>query len=118
MKDWLILGLKHELEELDIEKINELNELLGSLGIHFDLRESIGCSIFGITYDREQIISKLNRGAGAKPIYMDHSVLVDEIKRRTENESTEDIAKSLGISRSTLFRKLKHAKESGYNYII
>lgn len=117
MVNWVILGLTHTPDEANNERLEELNQLLNSLGVKFETKESDNFPLLAITYDPEKIRKKLSRGAGAKPKFMDRTVLVDDIKHRMENETADEIAKSLGVSRSTLFRKLKHAEEAGFDYI-
>ena len=44
-------------------------------------------------------------------------IKVEELCKRMEKESAWKIAEDLGISRETLYRKLKYAKEHGCEYL-
>ena len=99
-------------------KMDELNEIMNRFGISLKTYQSeSGYDYLTIKYDTEQAEEKISRGAGAKPKFMDRTVPIDEINQRMANESAEEVAKSLGISRSTLFRKIRYAKEAGFDYI-
>ena len=118
MKDWIILALNSEPSEFDADRFQILNELVGGLGIKFDVVEKQNTHLLKISYDRDVVKKKVKRNAGAKRKYISRSVPVAEIRSRMETETAEQIAKSLGISRPTLFRKLKYAEEWGYDYIM
>ena len=75
---------------------NDLGEILQGIGI-FD-------------YDISDIREKLGRGAGAKPKNLNDITAQDVRDRMASGETAEQIAKSLGITRSTLFRRLKKAE--------
>ena len=118
MKDWITLALAIKPQESDNEGLQTLNDLLGDLGVHFVVKEWDGATLLTIDYDPDVLNRKLKRNAGAKRKYISRSVPVAEIRSRMETETAEQIAKSLGISRPTLFRKLKYAEEWGYDYIM
>ena len=61
-------------------------------------------------YDISDIREKLGRGAGAKPKNLNDITAQDVRDRMASGETAEQIAKSLGITRSTLFRRLKKAE--------
>jgi transcriptional regulator of acetoin/glycerol metabolism len=56
---------------------------------------------------------RISRNAGRKIKYVYKETTVAEVRTRMHTEPAEQIAKDLGLSRSTLFRKLKYAEENG-----
>lgn len=119
MRDWITFFLAMKPDEIYAEKIDVLNELVGGLGIGFEVVDrGEGDFRLKVLYDEAEVRKKIKRNAGAKRKYISRSVPVAEIRSRMETETAEQIAKSLGISRPTLFRKLKYAEEWGYDYIM
>ena len=66
-------------------------------------------------FDETELEQRRTRNAGIKVKY--HEEAYDEtygsIKIRLESETTESVARSLGMSRMTLYRKLKKAEQLG-----
>lgn len=69
-----------------------------------------------LTWDHADIYEKRSRKAGRKRAiaYMPLNVL----RERLKTESAEELAKYLGVSRATLFRRIKEAEDHGRDYII
>lgn len=89
--------------------INDLNEMLESLGIRVDPMA------LTVHMDTETFRRAKTRKAG-RPYailkengYLAH-LTKGEVKERMTEESAAEIAASLGISRRTLFRRLKEAR--------
>lgn len=73
---------------------------------------------FIVEYDRQEVFRKLYRSNGRKRTRMNCIALsVEEARKRIEEETAEEVAKSLGVSRRTLFRRLAEAEERGEKYI-
>lgn len=69
-----------------------------------------------INYDMLEVYRKLNRSTGRKKKGIAPGVArVSKIKKEIEESTAEEVAQRLGISRSTLFRRLKKAEENGDN---
>jgi len=102
---------EHQSESLD--NINELAELLDQIGIKITIKEhDTSRKSIKFNYDINEVEKKLKRNAGRKRAYCLLDITVEEVRERMQKgESAEMIASELGISRSTLFRKLKYAEE-------
>lgn len=146
MKDWIFLKLERNPHEDTEKKLGALNELLNGIGVHFEVDRGEEKTQLVVEYDEEEIKKRVKRNAGAKPkqigrwndVSIDEQyailteqgvdalmafmggmgVSVAEIRdRMSKGETAEEIAKSFGISRNTLFTKLRKAKERGLDYI-
>lgn len=70
-----------------------------------------------VDWDPYELMVKRTRKAGPKEIKIGH-ISVEHIRNRMNTgETAEMIAKELGISRKTLFRRLKDAKEKNQKYL-
>ena len=90
---------------------NDLGEILQGIGINMSFHEDInGEKSIIFDYDISDIREKLGRGAGAKPKNLNDITAQDVRDRMASGETAEQIAKSLVITISTLFRRLKNAE--------
>ena len=66
-------------------------------------------------FDESELEQKRTRNAGIKVKYNDEAYdeTYGSVKLRLETETTESVARSLGMSRMTLYRKLKKAEQLG-----
>lgn len=115
MTDSCFFTLALKPNDFNIKRINELNELLSQNGISFNLsedKEANNDTYYSliINYDTDIIQHKINRNAGANKKYIGQ-ISTATIRERMKTESAEAIAADLGISRATLFRRLKNAEE-------
>ena len=64
-------------------------------------------------FDESEVEQKRTRNAGIKVKYNDEAYdeTYGSVKRRLETETSESVAKSLGMSRMTLYRKMKKAEQ-------
>lgn len=114
MKDFVSFVLSPYCDDGDRKDVEKLNKVLKSFGVCVELKDFDGANILTFNYDTDVIRQKTTRNAGAKRKDLNTwKVSVAEIRARMETESADDVAKSLGISRSTLFRRLKEADEFG-----
>lgn len=105
-------------DENDNENLEKLNSLLGQFGFNCEFTQTDSeYNFLKINYDTENIKKIRSRGAG-RPQKVIESVLISDIKERMKLETAEEIASSLGLSRSTFFRKLKWAEEHDSDYFV
>ena len=97
--------------EEQLNDVAELNLILKQLGVELSIGKLQGCSSSSDRYsltikcDTDLINQKRKRGAGRKQ----KPVSVAEIEERLQHgESVTDVANDLGISRATLYRRLKN----------
>lgn len=108
----------------DIDSLEVLNKLLRPSGAVARLvnakieEEHVGFCI-DIEFDENEVQKKISRNAGKHRIQLTSgSVDLDMIKKRIKEETAESVAQELGISRRTLFRRIKEAEEDGTNYFV
>lgn len=101
--------------------LSTLNTLLKPSGASATIKKKVLSNIqetiyfLDVQYDYEEYIVKSSRNAGRKKTYLDCKV--DEIKDRIKEEGVDQVAHNLGVSRATLYRRLKEAKENDYDGI-
>lgn len=109
------------INEYDISDVQDLCEDLANelrkIGIKMELSENT--STLYITYEPINVHYKLNRNAGLRCMKATSATICASECRRKMNEgiSAAQIAQEYGISRATLFRKLKAAETSGMDNI-
>lgn len=100
--------------EQDMEEISILNDVLEAVGFSMEVRQSDG---FPPTLLIACAVNKaeraLNRGAGRKrkPVF---DASVREVRDLVRMFGADEIADRLGISRSTLFRRLKQDDDEAF----
>ena len=98
-------------EETETAEIEKINEVLKKAGIRI-VKDSSLCVEIDMPVYRNMVSRKAGRPY--KPLkqngFLAH-VTKKEIKERMSSETAEEIASSLGISRRTLFRRLKETEE-------
>lgn len=110
------------------EQLEKLACLLGLLKIEhkwiYEEKESMSGNksveeSLVITYDLVEVYRKLNRSPGRKKKNTNQRIVsISKIKKEIEKSTADNVAKRLGISRSTLFRRIKNAEEKGEKYIL
>lgn len=105
--------------EVDKEDVKSLCELLKSVGIDSLAEESEADRECFLTlkWDDCVVKKKTTRRAGQKRKPTNEIVKVEEVRDRLKREKPEQVASSLGISKATLYRKLKRAEELGNEYL-
>lgn len=106
------------------EMIEDLREVLDKLGITVEITEGLSDPKYmrkylSFRYDVDEIRKKAGRNAGAKYKTGKKVMTVAEAKERMEKgEKATILAKEMGISRSTFYRRYKESVESQSDYII
>lgn len=95
-------------KEKNEETVSLLNEALNKIGIYVEMTEND----YLLLKKSDAHLFKMTRCAGRRKRYLSKSIPLDEIEERIKNSSAQAVADELGISRSTLFRRIKEAKES------
>lgn len=110
--------------EIEFDKLHSLMKLINiDCKMEVIEKESMSGTKFYdkymlIRYDRQEVYRKLHRSRGGNKKKMNRSYIkVEEVRKRMETENADEIAESLGISRATLFRRLKQAEEKNEKYI-
>lgn len=106
------------------EMIEDLREVLDKLGITVEITEGLSDPKYvrkylRFQYDVDEIRKKAGRNAGAKYKTGKKVMTVAEAKERMEKgENAAILAKEMGISRSTFYRRYKESVESQSDYIL
>ena len=102
------------------EEAVKLAEALRSFGVQVKLEETKFMDdddYYNLTFkfDESELEQRRTRNAGVKVKYHEdaYNQTYGSIKIRLDSETQEQVAKSLGMSRMTLYRKLKKAEEMG-----
>ncbi len=102
------------------EEAFKLSQALSSFGIQVrfentSFMDDNDYSKLTFVFDESEVEQRRTRNAGIKVKYSDEAYdeTYGSIKLRLESETQDAVAKSLGMSRMTLYRKLKKAEELG-----
>lgn len=107
-------AINQEEKEENEEAVSLLNSTLNRFGIDVEFDTNLNRVRFIKTKDYRK---KVTRGAG-KPRKNTFGILeLKEVENRIEMFGADNVAKELGISRSTLFRRIKEAKNNEDDYI-
>ena len=121
MEGKIILFANKEQVKVQLKEIENLNKILADVGVKIETEELpenySNYESVTIKYDILQYEKIKARGAGRPRKRVKKDITVEEIRKRMQNETAESIAKELGISRQTLFRKLKEAKKFDSKYL-
>ena len=94
--------------EQDMEEISILNDVLKAAGFSMEVRQSDGYPpILLIACAVDKAERALTRNAGRKKVAVSNSPTVGEVRKMMWLIGADDTAEHFGISRSTLFRRLK-----------
>ncbi len=102
----------------EIKKLETLNKLLKGVGAEavFE-KQALGEYALKIFYEKEIVRKKTSRNAGKKVIRLRRRISVKEAEKWIDVTTAEEVGKALGVSRSTLFRRIREAKRKGEDYI-
>ncbi|MEE1010245.1 MAG: helix-turn-helix domain-containing protein [Agathobacter sp.] len=95
------------------EDLEHLQEVLADVGINLSIENKTGYSIASFDFDRALIKERQNRSAGRKRLDVKELYTYGDILKMREKMTTSEIAKSLNLSRTTLYRRMKEHEEKG-----
>lgn len=94
----------------------DLTDIFKKMGI--EVTDADENKYLRINFDTQEVKNKLKRNAGREKKKLESQISVAEVRERMQKgETGEQIAKEIGISRASLFRKMKDAKQHGQEYI-
>ena len=104
----------------DYEDAMKLADALKSFGINVKYEDTSfmddqDYSKLTFIFDEAEVEQRRTRNAGIKIKYNEEAYeeTYGSVKKRLDSETLEAVSKSLGMSRMTLYRKLKKAEEMG-----
>lgn len=119
MREYGYFIIDKQYKEDDLKVLEKVNSVISKYGIEICIQNgNQDIDFLRISYDGDKVKETFSRSAGRHRKYLDNYVSVEEIRERMKTESAEEVATSLGISRSTLFRKLKRAAVNEFDEII
>lgn len=103
----------------DLGAVSILNTTLSAYGLTIDVvPEPDGEKRVTINFDAQAFKQKSARGAGAKCKLIGRICSLNELRARIEDEGAQAVADGFGISRSTLFRRIKECENCGESTVI
>ena len=95
----------------DVDAVSQLNAALGEYGLRVEIDDADGKEKrVTINLDTHTLKQKTSRGAGAKQKYVGVDIPLEDLKARIEAEGAQAVADSIGVSRSTLFRRIRNCE--------
>lgn len=95
------------------ENLEHLSDVLDEVGINLIIEDKSGDSVAVFEFDRDRIKEKRNRSAGRKRLDITELYTYGDILDMRKTMTTSQIAKSLNLSRTTLYRRMKEHEENG-----
>lgn len=95
--------------------VSQLNTILSKLGMTAEIDKK---AQFLSIKTNTDFVKKSKRNAGRKTQYLDKVYYLEEIEKKIAETNADTVARELGISRSTLFRRIKMARESGMTTLL
>ena len=97
----------------EIKRLEILNDILKNVGADASFeKEQSGENFLKIRYDKGTIRKIKSRKAGAKSIKLKRKISIKEVEKWIDVTTAKEVAEELGVSRSTLFRRIKEAKNN------
>ena len=111
MNEYISIALDGEPDQ---ESIAQLNELLRLAGASADIYRNEHYNYLALTikYDKEVVEQKRTRGAGRNKMQSDRACTYGQVLAMLKENTAQDVAAYLGMSRATLFRRLKEYKKN------
>lgn len=116
MSDAIYFAISYVRED-NLQKFDQLVPYLEKIGVKAAIKKSNETTLLEIEYDEDELHKHLTRSAGRYPKYVHSYKIADIQQRKKDGESVQDIAADLGISRATLYRRLKKAAEENLTYL-
>lgn len=141
MKKYVMLEL-YRSSEGNEETIQELKSLMNLIMGDISVKDEpiISRTLVKLSYDPDLIVRRLNRKVGRHKAYLREgnwdidsyeslneylnkrserttSVKLEDLEQRIQERGAAQVAKELEVSRATLFRKLKKARENGSDIV-
>lgn len=113
----VLFNLDKQFREFNQQSLDELKEVLESVGIEISINEKYQGVEFLYVILTDEFEQKRTRNAGRKNKSIKDWVKVEDVEKMISEKTADVVAKELGIGRATLFRKLKKAKEEGDEYL-
>lgn len=110
-----VFYLDEDFVEANKEAVSELNTILSKLGMIAEIDKK--CAFLSIKTNTD-FVKKSKRNAGRKTQYLDKLYYLEEIEKKISETNADTVARELGISRATLFRRMKMARESGMTTLL
>lgn len=108
-------AINQEEKEENEEAVSLLNSTLNRFGIDVEFDTKLNQVRFIKTKDYRK---KVTRGAGKHRKQHTYGIIeLKEVEQKIEMIGADNVAKEMGISRSTLFRRIKEAKNNEDDYI-
>ena len=111
--DFITFVLDKKISAENKENAEKLSELLKQ----FDIKVRFADDLLTIGSVEEDITRLKTRNAGRKQLELEKNYTVADIEKKIAATNAETVAKELKVSRSTLCRKLRSAREAGENVI-
>lgn len=92
------------------ESVSKLNKILNAIDINCSIRYVNERPFLTFDYDDEVVRQKITRKAGRKKTNIKNYMTVGELRKMQQKLSNAEIARQLGISRATFYRKLEQYK--------
>lgn len=95
----------------DVNAVSQLNKTLGKYGLRIEIDDVDNKEKrVTINLDTRMFKQKTSRGAGAKYKHVGVDLQLEDLKARIEAEGAQAVADSIGVSRSTLFRRIRNCE--------
>ena len=115
LKETLRIYLGTYNNESHVERLIELIKTTSATVSLKHLDSNAEYEYLEITYDQEAVYKKVTRKAGRKKKFSQGYRTYAQVKEMMKTDSAENVAKELGVSRSTLFRRIKSHDKLGFD---
>jgi transcriptional antiterminator len=109
----IIFGLRYAPDDTRKIQVDELNSILSKIGVEVKLKTDENYNFLVIEYDNEKVGKKLSRRAGRRKMFAQNPdrLTYNDVRKLLMDHKLDEVAQMLKVSKSTLKRRLKEAKE-------
>jgi transcriptional antiterminator len=109
----IIFGLRYAPDDTRKIQVDELNSILSKIGVEVKLKTDENYNFLVIEYDNQKVGKKLSRRAGRRKMYAQNPdrLTYNDVRKLLMDHKLDEVAQMLKVSKSTLKRRLKEAKE-------